>query len=102
LVITKKRCFFIVFLEVAVLSFVVWAVSTIIGFIIVLLININGIYLGSGTISYTLGGEYLFFDVKIIDIIKSFIIVMLFSLCATLAPGISICKRNIVDALSNR
>lgn len=98
----KKRCFFIVFLEVAVLSFVVWAVSTIIGFIIVLLININGIYLGSGTISYTLGGEYLFFDVKIIDIIKSFIIVMLFSLCATLAPGISICKRNIVDALSNR
>jgi len=70
--------------------------------VIVACINIKGIYVGSGAISYTLGGEYVFEEILLLDVIKSFVVIIGFSLFSTFAPAIRISCQRITDTLLNR
>mgnify|MGYP003936391807 FL=1 len=99
---SRFKCFQIVFLEVAILSFVFWLIAFGVASVIVACININGIYVGSGAISYTLGGEYVFAEIHLLDVIKSFAVIIGFSLLSTLAPAIRISCQRITDTLLNR
>lgn len=99
---SKWKCFSIVFFEVFVMGFMAWFIALLLSACIIIVINIKGIYVGSGAISYTLGGEYVHGIMKTRDIAFYFLIIMSFSYISVFIPAYKICYQTITDTLAKR
>jgi hypothetical protein len=62
----------------------------------------TGIYVGTGAISYGLGGERFWPELRISDVLLAGAAVTFFALLATLGPGLSICYQEITDMMHKR
>lgn len=97
---SKRNCILITILEIAVVSLYAYIVAGIVVFVACKGISTNGIYVGTGAITYVFGGERFYPFVKIYDLIGGLIIFLCFSVISTIGPGRKMHKHKIIDLLN--
>lgn len=99
---SRLQCFMILFNEVAILTVIASVLAFIVSVIFVIAFQKNGIYVGSGGITYALGGERFYPKFKLLDVVVSSLIMFAFSLAASAKPACELVRQNIADLLSKR
>jgi ABC-type lipoprotein release transport system permease subunit len=101
---SKVKCYIIIFLEVLLLSLMALSLALILSLSIVIIVNMkgNGVYVGSGAITYVMGGERFYPFIKENNIIVGIGLMVLFSLISTFSPSVKMLNTNIVDLLAQR
>ena len=99
---SRVQCYALVFYEILFLSLLSFAAALVITGVMVAILNHTGIYLGSGPQTYAFGSEYVYPEMKWIDILFAFIVVILLSLLSTVKSGLSLAFQKITDTLSHR
>lgn len=99
---SRLQCFMILFNEVALLTVIASVLALIVSIIFVVAFQRNGIYVGSGGITYALGGERFYPKFKLYDVVVSSLIMFAFSLAASAKPSCELVCQNIADLLSKR
>ena len=92
----------IIFFELLFLSLIFSVFAFVISSIIVIIFGNVGIYVGPGSMSYAFGGEYLYPEIRISDLILTIVIMVIFSIVSTFNPGMKICYQNITDLLHRK
>ncbi len=98
----RYQCVLILFYEVFILAILAFGVASLIGVLYVAILGDKGIYIGSGGVSYVIGGESFYPIFSISDVLKSFMYVMIFSIFSTFGPSMRMCFQNISDILMRR
>ena len=91
----------IIFNETFLISVMAFAAAFAVIAVMLFVIGFQGIYVGEA-MSSAFGSEYLFPYLKFRDVIETLGIILLFSLLATLKPGIQLCCQNITDILNKK
>ncbi len=99
---SRFKCFSIIFLEVLLLSLIALMGAVAFAAIFVSIFGRVGIYVGSGGVTYALGGESFYPELGINDIIFAFLVISMFSLVSTFGPGLKLCYQKITDILMKR
>ena len=99
---SKWRCYLIIFLEVAILAGIGVGISLTITAIFVLAFGKNGIYVGSGAVTYMLGGESFVPKLNFSDIWFCVGAVVLFAVFTTILPARKLLKQQLTDLLAKR
>ncbi|HBS93364.1 MAG TPA: hypothetical protein DG577_10415 [Firmicutes bacterium] len=92
----------IIFTEMFLLAAMALAAALVLAGVLTAILGSTGIYVGTGAISYGLGGEKFWPQMRIQDILMAGASVAFFALLATLSPGLSICYQEITDMMQKR
>ena len=98
----RFQCVLILFNEVFILAILAFIIAALLGVLYVAVFGHTGIYVGSGGVSFVIGGESFYPIFSVRDILKSFLYVLVFSILSTLGPSMRMCYQNISDLLSRR
>jgi putative ABC transport system permease protein len=98
---SRRQSYSIIFFEAFFLSLLSLAGAFVIAAILEMILGTKGIYLGPGPLSY-FGGEYLYPQIQVADVILAIIVMVLFTLISTLSPGLQLCFQNITDIMAKR
>jgi|LSQX01.2.fsa_nt_gb ABC-type lipoprotein release transport system permease subunit len=96
---SRIQCFEIIFFEVLFLSILALTVAFFVAFILITIFGRVGVYVGSGGVTYALGGESFYPSLNLGDIIFAYVIISLFSLISTFGPGLKLCYQTITDIM---
>lgn len=96
---SRFRSYGIVFAEMFLLAAMALVFALVCTVVILSILGQTGIYVGTGPVSYGVGGERFWPQLLVDDIVLAFIAIMLFSLAATLGPGLKLCYQSITDML---
>lgn len=101
---SKVKCYIIIFLEVLLLSLITLTLALVLSLILVIIVNMkgNGVYVGSGAITYVMGGERFYPYIKENNIIVGIGLMVIFSIISTFSPSVKMLNTNIVDLLAQR
>ncbi|MDQ0059014.1 ABC transporter permease [Paenibacillus harenae] len=98
---SRTQCFGIIFNEAFFLSIGALIAAFVPALLFNMIFSTNGIYLGPGPMSY-FGGEYLYPDMQIADVALALGVLAVFSLIATMNPGLSLVYQTITDIMNKR
>lgn len=98
---SRIQCYGIIFNEAFFLSVGALIAAFIPAFLLNMIFSAKGIYLGPGPMSY-FGGEYLYPDMHIADVALALGALAIFSLIATMNPGLNLAYQSITDIMSKR
>lgn len=99
---SRSKSYGIIFAEMFILATMALAIALLAAGILVAILGQSGIYVGSGPVSYGIGGERFWPELKVNDIILSILAITFFSLFATIGPGLSLCYQEITDMMLKR
>jgi putative ABC transport system permease protein len=99
---SRFKSFLIIFFEILFLSIFSLIVAWIVAFVITLVLRHNGVYVGTGPMSYMFGGDRFYPLIRINDLIMLTMVLFLLSVFAPFKPGISLCYQKIADILVKR
>lgn len=97
----RAQTYAIIFNETFIISFFAFLVAFVVVAIAMIVLHFTGIYVGAA-MSTVFGSERLFPYLRFIDVLETFAIIIVFSLLATLKPGLSLCYQNITDIMSKK
>jgi len=98
----KFITFLILFFELLFLSLFALAAATLISLSIIAIFAIQGIYVGSGPMSYMYGGDHIYPFLNFIDVVFTLFIITVLSLFAPLKPALNLNMQRITDILHKR
>lgn|GEM_PF-981460 len=98
---SRFKCYCIIFYETFFLSGIAFIVALLSNLIFVYVFNKTGVYVGAAA-SALFGGERFYPEIKMIDIISTMVIIIIFSLLATIRPGLNLCYQKLLDLLNKR
>lgn len=96
----RLQSFFIVFLEIFLLSLIFFTVALVLTLALVAVLERTGIHIGKGAIAYALGGESIYPVFIASDTFIALAVIAAFSLFAPLKPGLKLCCQKITDLLA--
>lgn len=99
---SKQRCYGIVFMEWFILAGISVGIALGITLLFVGLYGKSGLYVGSGAVTYVLGGESFCPKIKWEDILFTMMTMSLFTLTATIRPSGKLLKQTLTDLLAKR
>lgn len=99
---SRSQNFALIFAEMFILAALSLAVALIMAGILIAILGHTGIYVGSGPVSYGIGGERIWPEMRMNDIILAVAAIIVFALVATLGPGLGICYQEITDLVLKR
>lgn len=99
---SRSQNYGIIFAEMFLLAALALVAALILAGTLVAILGNTGIYVGTGAISYGLGGERFWPELRISDVLLAGAAVTFFALLATLGPGLSICYQEITDMMHKR
>lgn len=99
---SKLQNYMVILLELLFLSLMALGVAFVVAAGFTAIFSKSGVYVGPGAISYPLGGESFYPEMKATDVIRTILVILLFALLSTLGPGMRMCNQNITDLLMNR
>ena len=99
---SRSQNYGIIFAEMFLLAALALIAALILAGTLVAILGNTGIYVGTGAISYGLGGERFWPELRTSDILLAGSAVTFFALLATLGPGLSICYQEISDMMHKR
>ena len=94
--------FIIIFFEILFLSLFSFLFSVFFVCLIILILNITGIYIGRGAYSYLIGSTYIYPSLNFFDFIAALFILLGFSLFSILTPALKCSFQNITDLLNRK
>lgn len=95
---SRMQTYGIIFTETFIISFFAFTVALTVVLALLFVVGIQGIYVGPA-MSTVFGSERLYPYLNVIDVLETFGVIILFSLMATLKPGLQMCYQNITDIL---
>jgi len=95
----RMQNFFIIFCEIFLLAFFSLFSALVCTILLLAIVGQNGIYIGSGAISYLFGGDYLYPMLYVRDMLFALIVILILSLLAPFKPGLKLCFQKITDTL---
>jgi putative ABC transport system permease protein len=96
----RGSVFAVVFFEVCILAVIACGAALVLSAILVTVFGLTGIYCGPGAIATVLGGEFVYPVLYPVDIVATFSVITVFSLFASLKPGLRLCYQKITDLLA--
>ncbi len=101
---SKRQCFLIVFYEMALICLAALGLSFLVMAAALAILNIggNGVYVGSGQITYVLGGERFYPSMKFINIVLGVAFMLGLSIIVTYRTMKKLIARSITDLLLKR
>lgn len=99
---SKWQNYTVVLMEVLILSLMSLAIAFSIALGFTLFFGEQGVYVGPGPISYAMGGESFYPEMKVTDVVFVVLVITGFALGSTLGPGLRMSGQNITDLLANR
>lgn len=99
---SRIQCFAIIFFEVFFISIIALTAAFAVACIFVAIFGRVGIYVGSGGVTYALGGESFYPSLKVSDVIFAYTVISLFSLISAFGPGLKLCYHTITDIMMKR
>lgn len=99
---SRARNYAVIFFEMFILAAVSLTFALILAGVLVGIVGQAGIYVGTGPISYGLGGERFWPDMRFKDIALAVTAITAFSLFSTIGPGLNICYQKITDLILKR
>ncbi|HEY3366499.1 MAG TPA: FtsX-like permease family protein [Symbiobacteriaceae bacterium] len=99
---SKVQNYMLIMLELWVLSMISLLVALGIAGAFTAYFGRKGVYVGPGPVSYALGGESFYPQMKVLDIVLVLVIIMAFCIISTLGPGLRMVHQRITDMLLNR
>jgi putative ABC transport system permease protein len=98
----RWSCYVVIFSEVFFLTMIAFAVALAIGIAYVAVFGTTGIYVGGGPMSYALGNESFWPQFKMMDVVSGFIVILVFSIFATVGPALRLNFQPITDTIAKR
>lgn len=101
---SRNQCFLIVFYEMAIICLFALGMSFLVMSVLLAVINMGGggVYVGSGAITYVLGGERFYPSMRVFNIILGVVFMLGLSISVTYRIMKKLIARNITDLLSKR
>lgn len=99
---TRKQSFAMIFFEVFILATIAFSIALVLVGTASAILSQTGIYIGSGSITNALGGEYLYPRLKVLDVVLGILIIVVFSLMSTVTPGLKLCYQKIPNIMAKR
>lgn len=101
---SRNQCFLIVFYEMAIICLFALGMSFLVMSVLLALINMggSGVYVGSGAITYVLGGERFYPSMRVFNIVLGVVFMLGLSISVTYRIMKKLIVRNITDLLSKR
>jgi ABC-type lipoprotein release transport system permease subunit len=96
----RIQVFTIVFFEILVLALISLAAAFVLSSTLILILGRTGIHVGSGPAGYFIGGEHVYPVLMVSDSLIALMIMVLFSLLASLGPGLKLCCQKITNLLT--
>ena len=96
---SRSQNFGIIFAEMFILAFLSLLAALVISVILVSYLGSTGIFVGTGPISYGIGGERFWPEMRIKDIVLAITAITAFAVFATLGPGLNLCYQGITDMM---
>lgn len=98
---SRMQTYGVIFNETFIISLFSFLTALLVEIILTIVIGMKGIYVGEA-MSTVFGSERLFPYLQFLDVIETFVIIIVFSLLATLKPGLQLCYQNITNVLAKR
>lgn len=101
---SKRQCFGIIFFQMLIICLFSLTIATVVLIALVWAVNTfgDGIYVGTGVITYAVGGERFYPEVRIGNILLGVCFMGLISLLTTGKTALSVLSTDIVDLLAKR
>lgn len=97
---SRFQCYSIIFCEIFLLAVISFGLSFIASIIPIEIFRHMGLYVGTGeAISYLFAGDTIYPFVKFGDIFIALLVMIIFSIMATLNPGLKLCYQKISDIM---
>ncbi|MDP4180287.1 MAG: FtsX-like permease family protein [Bacillota bacterium] len=99
---SRLQSFFIIFMEIFLLALIFLFFAFVISFVLILILGNTGINVGSGPMSYAMGGEIFYPEMKPGDVLFALAAIIVFVMASTIGPGLKLCYQNITDIMMKR
>lgn len=96
---SRTRSFGIIFAEMFLLAALALAAAFVCTVILQAILGQTGIYVGTGPVSYGIGGERFWPQLRANDVVLAAVAITLFSFLATVGPGLKLCYHKITDLM---